>query len=65
MRLDVFHIYALADSVLLVDIAQVVAHVWVVGDALDIALEVNHIDFIKAHQGHEQANVRLRQSIAD
>ena len=35
--------------------------VWIIHDALKIALEVNHIDQVKADQGGEQTEVGFRE----
>ena len=64
VRLDVIHVDRLGDARLLVEVAEIGGKVGVVGDAIQVALEVAYVDGIKAHYRREQAPVGLRDGVA-
>ena len=64
MRLDVLHIDRSLDRVHRVNIANISQEIGVVGEALQVGLEVRGIHRVKAHQRHEEAKVEPCELIA-
>lgn len=64
MLLDMVHVDSATDAGVLEQIFRVVEQVGILADELLVSLEVDDVDLIEADQGHEQADVGLRELIA-
>jgi hypothetical protein len=53
MRFDVIEAYRRRDPRLLIEVTHISGEVRIIGDALQVALEVSDIDGIEAYKGRE------------
>eukprot|EP00760_Papus_ankaliazontas_P032507 PhM_4_TR5864/c0_g2_i1/m.19493 len=65
MVLDVFHVHGWCEAARLVHVLHPVEEIGQVADRDTVALEVNNVHLVVAHDGHEQADVRLRDGAAE
>ena len=64
MPLDVRDAHGLGHAGNLIELAQVIAQIGIVGDAAQVALEMAVVDRVEAHQRGEQPPVGFRELCA-